>query len=91
MVYLKMDEATAKSMEIQVFLTSAAGLSYLSFGIKTWVISKFAEDLGLNVDTYRGGHDNWDTFVNFFFNFLNFSKGSKLIPRAENWRICCPP
>ena len=54
MVYLKMDEATAKSMEIQVFLTSAAGLSYLSFGIKTWVISKFAEDLGLNVDTYRG-------------------------------------
>ena len=52
-VYLKMDDATAKSMEIQVFLTSFAGLAYLSFGIKTWVISKFAEELGLNVDTYE--------------------------------------
>ena len=43
-----MDDATAKSTEIQVFLTSFAGLAYLSFGIKTWVISRFAEELGLN-------------------------------------------
>ena len=48
-----MDDATAKSTEIQVFLTSFAGLAYLSFGIKTWVISRFAEELGLNADTYE--------------------------------------